>query len=133
MYYADTMERCIWRCAYSIGQGPVGRRQLFCSLHDQPGWPDGSVIDAEDCLWNAQWGGGRVVRYTSEGKVDRVVELPTANTTAVAFGETDFRTLFITTARYGMSEDALSRDTQAGNLFAVRVDSCGMPESLFAA
>src|SRR6266550_1893098 len=63
MYFADTPKGVIWRFEYDIDEGVPFNRQTFATFDDQPGTPDGSCVDADGCLWNAQWSGGRVVRY----------------------------------------------------------------------
>jgi L-arabinonolactonase len=75
------------------------RRQIFATFDDQPGTPDGSCVDADGCLWNAQWDGSRVVRYTPTGRIDRVIEIPTRKPTWVAFGGAKLDTLYIASAR----------------------------------
>ena len=42
------------------------------------------------------------------------------------------RTLFISTARTGLSPEQLSDQPLAGGLFAVAIDSPGVPAGLFA-
>ena len=41
---------------------------------------DGSTVDADGYLWNAEFNGWRVVRYAPDGRIDRVIELPTRRT-----------------------------------------------------
>ena len=65
----------IWEYRYEPETGAITDRRLFADTHDQPGQPDGSTIDAEGYMWNAQWDGWRLVRYSPEGQIDRIVEL----------------------------------------------------------
>jgi L-arabinonolactonase len=88
-------------------------------LETDLGVPDGCCVDADGCLWNAEYGASRVVRYRPDGRVDRIVVLPVPNVTACCFGTVGFDTLFITTA-------------DRGGLFAVRPGPTGLPESRFA-
>jgi sugar lactone lactonase YvrE len=68
-------------------------------------------------LWVALWGGGAVHRYSPEGTLDEVVDVPGAwNVTSCAFGGDDRRRLFITTSQQDVDPAA---DTAAGALFAV--------------
>lgn len=132
MYFADTPRGEIWAFDYDPSTGLAGNRRTFCTFDGQPGMPDGSVIDAEGYLWNAQWNGARVVRYDPGGRVDRVIEMPCLNPTCVAFGGRDLDTLFITSARYLMKPEQIERQPVAGSLFAIKPGVRGLPETRFA-
>lgn len=66
--------------------------------------PDGVAVDAEGYVWVASWGHGEVRRFGPTGELDRVITVPAAMVTNVAFGGTDLEQLFITTAQGGGSE-----------------------------
>src|SRR5436305_1160515 len=83
-----------------------------------PRFPDGSCVDAEGCLWNAEWSAARVVRYTPAGKVDRVIEVPAKNPTCCCFGGSNLDTLYITSA-------------DGAGVFAITPGVKGLPESRF--
>ncbi len=107
---------------------PAGPWEPFVTV-DAPIEPDGAVVDAEGYVWNAQWNGSRVVRYAPDGGIDRIVELPVSRVTCPAFGGDDLRTLYITTARAGLSAEELERQPHAGSVFALRVDVPGQAET----
>ncbi len=110
MYFADTPHKKIWAFDFDIEAGTIGNRRLFVDMQDHPGYPDGSCVDADGCLWNAEYGGGRVVRYTPDGRIERVVKVPASQTTCCAFGGDDLRTLFITSATQRTSADQLKAE-----------------------
>jgi sugar lactone lactonase YvrE len=116
MYFADSPRHKIWAFDYDSASGEMSNERLFASPH--PGFPDGSCVDADGCLWNAEWGGGRVVRYTPAGKVDRVIVVPAKNPTCCCFGGAQLNTLYITTA-------------DGGGVFALQPGAIGLPESPF--
>ena len=116
MYFADSPRRKIWAFDYDLEAGELSNERVFATPH--PGFPDGSCVDAQGCLWNAEWGGSRVVRYTPAGKIDRVVEVPAKNPTCCCFGGTQLDTLYITTA-------------DGAGVFAVHPGVKGLPESRF--
>jgi L-arabinonolactonase len=118
--------------SYDVDAGRAHSPRLFADCSDQPGLPDGSTVDAEGFLWNAQWGGSRLVRYTPDGRVDRVVPVPVTNPTCIAFGGDDLRTLYVTTARFGLAAARLADEPTAGGLFALRPGVPGVPEPRFA-
>lgn len=130
MYFADSPSRAIWRFDYDPDAGRVSHRQLFAQL-DGPGVPDGSTVDADGCLWNAEWDAGRIVRYTPEGRVDRRIALPCSRPTCCAFGGDDYATLFVTSARVGLNEAELRAQPHAGATFALDVGARGLPDAPF--
>jgi sugar lactone lactonase YvrE len=127
MYLADSALRTLW--AYPIGaDGALGERRTFASLQGEPaGTFDGSAVDAEGYLWNAQWGAWRIVRYAPDGRIDRIVETPVQQPSSCAFGGPDLATLYVTSARENLSEPALAKQPQAGHLFAFLPGVCGLP------
>lgn len=132
MYFADTLTRELYVYDYDLLTGIADNRRLFSNLAGQPGDPDGSTIDAEGFLWNAQWDGSRLVRYAPDGRIDRVVELPVQKPTSCAFGGADLATLYITSAVWDLSDAALAEQPQAGGVFAFEPGVRGLPEPRFA-
>ncbi|WP_284078045.1 SMP-30/gluconolactonase/LRE family protein [Herbaspirillum aquaticum] len=133
MYHCDSMAGKIMVCDYDTASGAVGHQRLFANLAQQPGGPDGSTVDADGYLWNAQWGGARVVRFAPDGRIDRIIDMPTAQPSCVAFGGAALDTLFVTTAHEGMSAEQRAEDALAGGLFSVpALDVRGLPEVRFA-
>jgi L-arabinonolactonase len=131
-YFADTLDREIRVYDYDHETGAIGNRRLFASTIADPGNPDGSTIDEEGYLWNAQWNGWRLVRYAPDGSVDRVVELPVEKPTSCMFGGPDLSTLYVTTAIWDIQGEALDKQLWAGALLALNVGSRGLPEPRFA-
>lgn len=131
MYFADMPTAEITIFSYDPDAKPVRQGRLAGFL-DQPGLPDGSTVDAEGCIWNAQWGGGRLVRYSPEGDIIREILLPVTNPTCVGFGGADWKTLFITSATFQLNEQQRAAEPHAGSLFAVDLDVGGLPEPRFA-
>jgi sugar lactone lactonase YvrE len=130
MYFGDSMNGVIEHTTLD-GDGLPTTWQPFAKAGK--GAPDGSCTDSKGCLWNAEWGGYRVVRYTSAGQVDRVIELPVSRPSCPVFGGPDYRTLFVTSARYLMSPEEDRKDVDAGSLYAIELDDVqGVPASLFA-
>jgi len=128
MYFCDSPSRVIQCCDYG---DRCGEPRVFARIDDPRGEPDGSAVDAQGFLWNAQWGLGQVVRYAPDGQVDRVVPVPAAQPTRPAFGGHGLDTLYVTSARDGLSADALASQSQAGALFAVEAGVAGLPEPRF--
>jgi sugar lactone lactonase YvrE len=124
-YYNDTDTHRTDVFDYDIHSGLSGRRP-FAEI---PGRPDGLTVDAEAGVWVALSDGGQVRRYTSEGALDAVIELPVTKVTACTFGGTHLDQLFITTSREGL---AASAEPQAGSLFRAVPGVTGLPVRDFA-
>jgi sugar lactone lactonase YvrE len=125
MYLADSSLHTIW--AFPIGaDGSLGQRRAFIDTHGGAGAPDGSAVDAEGFVWNAQWGAWRIVRYAPDGTIDRIVEFPVAQVSSCAFGGPDLTTLYATSARENLDAAALVAQPLAGNLFAFEPGVAGL-------
>lgn len=129
MYFADTHRTTIWAFDFDLASGSISNERVFA---EGGGRPDGSCIDADGGLWNAEYGGWRIVRYSPSGKIDRVIELPVANPTCCCFGGAALDTLFITSATQRLTAEDLARQPLAGSVFAVRPGAHGLPEARFA-
>jgi len=130
MYFCDSLQKRIERCDYGDEIGPVRRFVDLTSL--EGGEPDGSTVDIEGGVWNAQWGASRVVRYRPDGREDRVITIPTAQPTRPAFGGPSLSTLYVTSAHDGMPDAARSIDRHAGDVFAFEPGITGLREPRFA-
>lgn len=132
MYYCDSMHKKIMCCDYAR-DGSMGEPHMFADLASQPGNADGSIVDQDGYVWNAQWGGSKVVRYTPDGQVDREIVLPVTQPSCVSLGTGNTHRIFITTAREGLGDAALALQPQAGGVFYADVtEVVGIPESRFA-
>lgn len=119
-YFADSWAGEIWAYDYDQSTGAVSNRRTFARLDTSTGGAaDGSTVDAEGCLWNAQVYDGKLIRYTPDGKVERVIEMPVKKVTSVMFGGPDLDILFVTS----MAKPPLPRfpddPVQRGSLFAI--------------
>lgn len=126
LYVADSVRRTIWAC----DTADLSRREVFART--ELGGPDGSCVDAEGYLWNAEWGASRVVRYAPDGRIDRILETPVSQPSACMFGGEDLATLYITSAWEGLSNAERETQPLAGGLFAAEVGVRGLPLPLFA-
>lgn len=131
-YFADTLRRTIFAYDFDIETGSIGNRRVLTDCAGQPGTPDGSTIDAEGFLWNAQWDGWRLVRYAPDGRIDRIVSLPVQKPTSCMFGGPDLSTLYVTTAVWDLKGEALAAQPHAGGLLVLDVGVRGLPEPRFA-
>lgn len=121
-YFTDTKLQKIMTMALDSEGRPTGAPSVFVDLATNDLNPDGSVVDAEGCLWNAQWGASRVARYGPDGAFLSAVELPALQASCPAFGGADLTTLFVTSAADGLD------GPDEGKTFAVDVGVQGQAE-----
>jgi len=132
MYFCDTLSQRIQQCDYDAETAQVDNVRLFTAMDRADAWPDGSVIDAEGCLWNAQWGAGRVVRYDPAGRLMGQYTAPAAHTSCPAIGGDAGDQLMLTTARTELGRDALAAQPLSGSLFGLRLPGAlGVADALF--
>lgn len=135
LYFTDTWTGEQWTYAYDTAIGTVGERRTRNRIDTAGGGAaDGATVDAEGCLWQALVYAGQLVRYTPDGQVDRIIEMPVKKVTSVMFGGPELDVLYVTS----MARPPLPRfpgDGQLrGALFAVHdLGVRGIAERRFAA
>jgi sugar lactone lactonase YvrE len=134
LYHSDTPTFTVWRYAYDPATGEAADKTLFIRLEpteDDRGRPDGAAVDAQGCYWTALFEGGRIQRYSPEGRLLAEYPVPARCPTMVAFGGHDLKTLYVTSARTGRSAEELQAFPHSGSLFSMPVDVPGLPEYRF--
>ncbi|KPX01366.1 SMP-30/gluconolactonase/LRE family protein [Pseudomonas savastanoi] len=119
-YFADTWSGDIWAYDYDNTSGAVANRRTFAKVDTSAGGAaDGCTVDAEGCLWQALVYAGKLVRYTPDGQVDRIIDMPVKKVTSLTFGGPNLDTLYVTS----MARPPLPRfpedGEQRGALFAI--------------
>ena len=128
---ADTTRNVLYSFAIDPVAGDLRDRRTILEGFPR-GLPDGSCPDTQGHFWNCRVvGGSCLIRVSSEGTVDRVVDLPCSWPTSCAFGGTDLETLFVTSARFTMGEDHLRACPEEGSIVALNVGVRGRPSNLF--
>jgi D-xylono/L-arabinono-1,4-lactonase len=98
LYFADTVARCIYAYDWHRSDGALQNRRVFARIPCEQGVPDGLTVDAQGFVWCAHWFGGCLTRYDPDGKLERQIETPAAQTSSMAFGGPELNELFITSA-----------------------------------
>ncbi|GAA4194680.1 SMP-30/gluconolactonase/LRE family protein [Gryllotalpicola kribbensis] len=130
-YYVDTPTKRIDVFDYDAAEGTLHERRPLADVSDLEGGPDGMTIDAEGGLWVAFYNGGAVRRFDpASGAITELIEIPgVRQITAPAFGGASLDTLYITTSRENLPDDA---QPAAGAVFAVQPGVQGVPLPAFA-
>jgi sugar lactone lactonase YvrE len=127
LYHTDTLQKLIY--AFDVGNaGQLSGKRAHIRIEDGAGWPDGSTVDAEGCLWIALWDGGCVRRYSASGVLLQQFQLPCARVTKLAFGGDQLRTVYVTTALKGLSSSERAKTPLGGGVFALQVDAPGLAQ-----
>ncbi|MEK8031699.1 SMP-30/gluconolactonase/LRE family protein [Ideonella sp. DXS29W] len=133
MYFNDTANQQIHAFDVDPETGTLSGQRPWLRFAPGDGYPDGMTTDADGRLWIAHWGAACVTCHDPITADELLrVPLPTDHITNVAFGGPDLRTLFITSARFDLSDDQLRRQPLAGGLFAVETTARGRPAHRFA-
>jgi sugar lactone lactonase YvrE len=127
-YYTDTATQRIDAFDFSPADGLTNRRPVV-RIDETLGSPDGLTVDAEGGLWTALWTGGAVHRYSPDGHLEQVIEIPVRQVTACTFGGDDLSQLFVTTSRYGLDPKS---EPAAGAVFATFPGVRGLPTAEYA-
>jgi len=129
MFYSDSVPRVVYAYDYDVTTGEMSNERTAVSLAKKPGddptvtgITDGISIDADDKLWVALFGAGKVVRFDPEtGKELLTVSFPTAShTTSCCWGGPNLDELYVTCSRnpFGLTVPA-EQSADAGCVFRV--------------
>ncbi|MCH7983179.1 MAG: SMP-30/gluconolactonase/LRE family protein [Chloroflexi bacterium] len=136
-YSTDTPKFEIYKWDHNPGTGEISNKRVFATIPSDWGVPDGMTVDAEGFVWSAMWYGGMVVRLDPDGKEERRIEIPAAQTSSAMFGGKDLDELYVTTAAFGSGSDERTgmepagfdmSSYRGGDLFRVKLDIQGKPE-----
>jgi sugar lactone lactonase YvrE len=99
-----------------------GETRVF--VQSPSGAADGMAVDSEGAVWVALGQGGGVARFTADGSLDHVLDVPAGFVTSASFGGADLRDLYVTTM------DNTEDPSRRGTLFRTRLDVPGLPSTL---
>jgi sugar lactone lactonase YvrE len=132
MYYIDSVTRTVDVFDFDAGDGKIENRRVFVKVVESgSALPDGLTVDEDGCVWVAVWGGGVVHRYEPDGRLDRVVQVPTPNVTSCAFAGSRLDELYITSAREDLPAGLRAAEGIAGALFRHRSGVRGRRQPAF--
>ena len=131
-YFIDSPTRRVDVFDHDPETGALEGRRRFAAVEVEGAVPDGLAVDAEGGVWVALHGGWGLRRYTPDGELAAIVELPIARVTSCCFGGEDLRDLYVTTRREGLSASELAAQPLAGALLRLHVGVAGLPTHAFA-
>jgi sugar lactone lactonase YvrE len=131
LYFADTPRHSIWAFDFDVDAGTIRNRRVFADLAARKGLPDGSCVDADGHLWNAEFAGSRITRYAPDGRVERTLDLPVTSPTCCCFGGEQLDTLYVVSSTHRHTPQQRAAEPWSGGLLAIDVGVRGLPEAMF--
>lgn len=131
-YLTDSGSRTVFVYDFDLPHGELSNKRVLKTFDATDGKPDGLAVDAEGYLWCAMWDGGALIRLAPDGHLDRRIALPVPRPTSCAFGGDDMKTLYVTTARFGLTEAQRLAAPLSGSVLCLAVDIPGTPVGSFA-
>jgi sugar lactone lactonase YvrE len=128
MYYIDSGKQMLQAGDFDLNTGMLINLKPFVEFKSEMGTPDGLTVDQDGGVWVAFFGGGSVRRFSPEGLLTHIVNLPASQVTSCCFGGETYGQLYITTANVGLKEND-SQQTHAGDLFVADTGFLGLPTS----
>ena len=130
IYLTDTLGKKIM-VGDLDADGTLGEMRLFADTakHFPDAHPDGPVCDGEGYLWTGLYAGDRIARFAPDGSLDATVPMPTSNLTKLCFGGEDLKTVYVTSARAGLSKKKLAAQPLAGSLLAFEAPAAGFAQA----
>jgi sugar lactone lactonase YvrE len=132
MYLSDSWESTIWKYDYNQKTGDISNKRMFFTTNKNQGRPDGACVDSLGHYWFAGFDGGRILRISPEGELNKEILVPMKRPTMPAFGGSKMNTLFITSFG-GISNPTLSKANALmdGNIISLQLDVRGFEETPF--
>lgn len=127
MYLADSITKKVYVSDFDLADDFLPEFRELISI--ESGLPDGLAVDVDGCVWLAVWGGSRVIKISPQGKILEEHLFPVTQPSSCAFG--DDGTLFVTSARAGLSESDIASQPLAGSLFTLSTTTSGVVVSGF--
>jgi len=127
LFFVDSVARTLYRARYPANGNGLEQVLVFAQTPAELGRPDGLALDVEGNLWVCQFNGSCVLQYDRHGVLLQALPMPVPRPTSCCFGGPDMRTLYITTAKFGMSAAEQADYPAAGNIYSIRLPVPGRP------
>ncbi len=131
VFFVDSVACRIFQARYLAHGDRLGPVRVFAQTPAGLGRPDGLALDTQGGLWVCQFNGGCLLHYDRTGVLTQTLHIPVPRPTSCCFGGADMRTLFITTAKFGMSAAEQQAYPAAGDLYSIRLPVAGVPRYRF--
>ena len=133
LYFLDTPTFEVIAFDYHAASGVIHNPRIALQIAPDMGAPGGIAIDADGMLWIAHWDGGQLSRWDPlKAKLLNKILLPVSRLTGCTFGGGGLNEILVSTARTGLSEQAIADQPLAGSLFRIRYSGAiGLPANKY--
>jgi sugar lactone lactonase YvrE len=131
LYLVDSGPRVIHAYKFDGARGTLSDERALVTVSKEVGTPDGLTVDAAGDLWVAVYGGGRVHRYSPDGELRQVLQVPAEQCTCCAFGGPGLNRLYVTTATEGWADYQRGAKPGAGLVYRFDANVTGLPAAPF--
>jgi sugar lactone lactonase YvrE len=128
IYFSDSNRGALFRAPWNDAQGQMGQVEVFATLDEHAGRPDGGVVDYNDHYWSAGVSAGCLNVLDNAGKISQKIALPCRAPTMCAFGGSNGNVLYVTSL-IRPQWDAVG--THDGAVLAIALNRPGPPAVLF--
>ena len=145
LYWSDTPRHVTHAWDFDAATGALQNQRVFQQFAPKPadwtpgapgasgygGRPDGAAVDVDGNYYCAMFEGGRLLKFAPTGALLADIPTPVRCPTMPCFGGDDLRTLYLTSARSGRPAAELAALPESGCVFAMRVETPGLPVNFF--
>jgi sugar lactone lactonase YvrE len=122
LYVTESRRREIYAYDHDPKTGALGARCTFARFGEGEGYPDGLLVEpSTGALWSTLFDGAAIQRFEPDGTRSTRIALPVPRPTSCAFAP-DGSSLFVTTARLGLDDEALRQSPSSGALLRVAME-----------
>ena len=114
----DSRQGIIYAYDFDAQTGAVRDRRPFVVIDAALGKPDGLTLAPDGVLLSTLFDGSAILQISREGKIGGKIALPVPRPTSCAIVPGPEPTLYVTTARLGLSPDDLRMSHLSGSLLA---------------
>lgn len=115
-YLIDTGRHVLYEYDFDLTTGKIENQRVKIKFEKNE-FPDGMVIDSEDCFWIAMWGGAKVIRFDNDGKKITEIRFPVPDVTSCCFGGKDLDILIVTSSCLLLNDKERLENKDAGKTF----------------
>ncbi len=133
MYHSDTEPKIIWAYDYDLETGTPSNKRVFAEIdvEDKSGGPDGASVDSDGFYWCALYANHALVRLDPDGRIERRISMPVKYPTMPAFGGSDLRSIFVTSANWPLTPEERAERPDEGSLFRLEAPVPGVPPNRY--